>query len=430
MRNNVVTITNKEYLVGTLVMFYSLLKNGNVDRFDFHVMYEDDFDLAYLSSNLDEIASRFDADVDTYFSPIKFDSFGENTLEFYKKALAKFNVFALDLKSLLFLDSDLLILGDVSALFDLDCDFAACRDMGTPREFNTGVMHIGSKWLNDDSVDFLTKSSEKRFSHRGDQEHINDLVRHDLKVIPSTYNTLKDQHRFVGSWLSGVKILHYISKKPWKPFNPKIHKSGNLECLEIDKIWFKYFDELELDDIFLFKDRKELIQYVNELFPLGYGAEVGVQKGEFSKVILEEWNCSGLFLIDPWKDHPEYSSDVGAVSNNEHEENLKETLNNVKKYGDKVEIIRDFSINASEEFSDGGLDFVFLDARHDAEGIREDIEHWWPLVRKGGILAGHDYANYDEPKNLIEVKKVVDEVLIDVNVTLDGPFPSWWIKKT
>lgn len=54
----------------------------------------------------------------------------------------------------------------------------------------------------------------------------------------------------------------------------------------------------------------------------------------------------------------------------------------------------------------GGLDFVFVDGDHSYEGCLADIRAWLPLVRDGGVIAGHDY---DWPG----VRRAVDEVFGD-----------------
>ena len=46
-------------------------------------------------------------------------------------------------------------------------------------------------------------------------------------------------------------------------------------------------------------------------------------------------------------------------------------------------------------------DVVYLDAAHEEEEVRLDLELYWPLVRPGGAMFGHDY-------NWPGVKKAVD----------------------
>jgi predicted O-methyltransferase YrrM len=43
-------------------------------------------------------------------------------------------------------------------------------------------------------------------------------------------------------------------------------------------------------------------------------------------------------------------------------------------------------------FSHGEVDFCFIDASHVEEDVVRDIDEWWPKVKEGGVLAGHDYT--------------------------------------
>ena len=38
------------------------------------------------------------------------------------------------------------------------------------------------------------------------------------------------------------------------------------------------------------------------------------------------------------------------------------------------------------------VDFCFVDASHVAEDVERDIEAWWPKIKPGGTLGGHDYS--------------------------------------
>jgi glycosyltransferase involved in cell wall biosynthesis len=48
---------------------------------------------------------------------------------------------------------------------------------------------------------------------------------------------------------------------------------------------------------------------------------------------------------------------------------------------------------AADLFADDSIDFAFIDAAHDYHNVRTDLQAWWPKVRPGGMLAGHDYTN-------------------------------------
>jgi hypothetical protein len=52
------------------------------------------------------------------------------------------------------------------------------------------------------------------------------------------------------------------------------------------------------------------------------------------------------------------------------------------------------SWDLASRYSDGTLDFVFIDADHSGEAVGRDIDAWRPKVRPGGILAGHDFTTY------------------------------------
>jgi hypothetical protein len=60
----------------------------------------------------------------------------------------------------------------------------------------------------------------------------------------------------------------------------------------------------------------------------------------------------------------------------------------------RVQAHRCASLAAASQFTDGSLDFVFVDASHTFEDVRQDLAAWWPKLRPGGLFAGHDYAHW------------------------------------
>jgi predicted O-methyltransferase YrrM len=62
-------------------------------------------------------------------------------------------------------------------------------------------------------------------------------------------------------------------------------------------------------------------------------------------------------------------------------------------------VLRNSTVEAAAYFADESVDFVYVDARHDYTSVKQDLETWWPKVKRGGILAGHDYVTADEIKH-------------------------------
>lgn len=52
----------------------------------------------------------------------------------------------------------------------------------------------------------------------------------------------------------------------------------------------------------------------------------------------------------------------------------------------------------------GEIDLLFVDGDHSATGLNADLNAWLPHVKKGGIIALHDYGSNDWP----DVKMIVD----------------------
>jgi hypothetical protein len=56
-----------------------------------------------------------------------------------------------------------------------------------------------------------------------------------------------------------------------------------------------------------------------------------------------------------------------------------------------VNIINADGVAAASRYADESLDFVFLDDDHSAGHVSRELAAWWPKIRPGGVLAGHDY---------------------------------------
>ena len=88
-------------------------------------------------------------------------------------------------------------------------------------------------------------------------------------------------------------------------------------------------------------------------------------------------------------------------------------------------------------FNDSTFDYVMLDADHAYESISKDIVAWWPKVRPGGILAGHDYSA-EFPGVLQAVTEAFENIRVHRGIRFCGPngdqppgnyYPVWWVER-
>jgi hypothetical protein len=142
-----------------------------------------------------------------------------------------------------------------------------------------------------------------------------------------------------------------------------------------------------------YKTREELTNLFEEKRLLNKGVEIGSHEGFFAKSILEKWSGK-LYLIDIWNEISEKEYNYHQNKNNYHNI-INKCVDNINNHQDRCFLIRATSLNAFDLFNDESLDFVYIDANHQYDFIKQDISLWYPKVRKGGVVAGHDYLKID-----------------------------------
>lgn len=156
------------------------------------------------------------------------------------------------------------------------------------------------------------------------------------------------------------------------------------------------------------------------------GAEIGVLHGINAVNILNNLSIKKLYLVDPYilyKEYKDIRAPVFGYCKRDADARLKPFL-------DKIVWLLKFSSEAKLEIPDE-LDFVYIDGNHAYQFVKEDIENYFPKIKKGGIIGGHDYtpAPAPEPSNF-GVRKAVDEFVLKNNLKLNFSPPDWWIIKS
>lgn len=134
--------------------------------------------------------------------------------------------------------------------------------------------------------------------------------------------------------------------------------------------------------------------FVNSLEDGSSIVEVGSWKGKSAAYlaveILNSKKNIKLYCVDTW---------MGSSEHKGHHLVMQDKLyqlfmDNIKPLLKVIKPIRKESVDASSMFENNSLDAVFIDAEHSYDAVKQDIAAWYPKVKNGGILAGHDYVNY------------------------------------
>lgn len=127
--------------------------------------------------------------------------------------------------------------------------------------------------------------------------------------------------------------------------------------------------------------------------------EVGVAAGEYSEVLCRANPQMKVYGVDPWLPYKGYKDYVRKSTFNQLRAKALERLAPYPNW----QAIEQMSDMAARRFKPHSLDFVYIDANHAEPWISLDLRTWWPKLRDGGIMAGHDYVRTaDYPNDTVE----------------------------
>lgn len=117
--------------------------------------------------------------------------------------------------------------------------------------------------------------------------------------------------------------------------------------------------------------------------------ELGVYKGDHFEEMIRH-NPKLAVVVDAWKDsgvHPRKYDDYTQEEFDEQYEFFKSRVKDLPF----IQIVRDTTLQAAKLFPDDYFDFVYVDADHSIEACYADMVAWYPKVKIGKFLVGHDY---------------------------------------
>jgi hypothetical protein len=188
----------------------------------------------------------------------------------------------------------------------------------------------------------------------------------------------------------------------------------------IGEDWFTY-QELYSNMVDYFPD--------NALF-----VEIGSWKGRSTSYMAVEIHNSEKNIkfdcVDTWDGSEEHSDPNSCWFQPElvNDKNwlYRIFLENNKPVNHIINPIRTTSLEAAQYYKNRSIDFVFIDAAHDYENVKADLNAWYPKVKKGGFIGGHDYPGFSG------VVLAVNEFFMTErgNAALNLKDNYWWHKKS
>lgn len=162
---------------------------------------------------------------------------------------------------------------------------------------------------------------------------------------------------------------------------------NNDKVIETEKVKEEIYKEIPLDA------KRELF-FPKLINAMNYkvGAEIGVDTGDFSWNLLNNTTLNKLYCVDNWMDN--FGSDFRPGAYDPVGVNRKQkAVERLIEFAGRFSIIHEDSFNAAQNIDNESLDFCYIDGDHSLEGIYVDLYTWIHKVKKGGVIAGHDFKD-------------------------------------
>jgi len=239
-----VSVCNKDYLIGYEVMLKSLIENNPR-------VIKENIPFIIISNDLTEDDLITSKKIHKNITIKNFDTTKYSEIEKLKEQqmafgdYTKYEIFSLtEFDKIIFLDSDIVVLGNIDYLIDFKESFGAVRELYID-QYNTGVMVIGKPFLNEKiTYDLIHLTTIYGITEHLDQDIIDYYFTDIIKPIPIEYNYLKTYSKqiFQNTGLPKyIKILHFIAKKPWQNKPLVFLEEGTIWT---ERYWFEYYSKI------------------------------------------------------------------------------------------------------------------------------------------------------------------------------------------
>lgn len=156
----------------------------------------------------------------------------------------------------------------------------------------------------------------------------------------------------------------------------------------------------------------KMVEFLQENSKVDIVVEVGTFQGESTELLAIAFK--NVWTIDPYIGYTYFGIALSEIE--------KKFIDKVLSKHSNIHKLKTTSVEASEQFQNESVDFVYIDGDHSYASVKQDILTWLPKIRTGKYIGGHDYTLVD----MKEVCQAVDEIVGPPDLVFDD---NSWIKR-
>lgn len=144
-----------------------------------------------------------------------------------------------------------------------------------------------------------------------------------------------------------------------------------------------------------FPDNRAILLAVAAHGPNLRGVELGLyQATSFCTMLQVCDNVDELIGVDKWEPYEDNIGGGNFVRDQKQIEFIRNTAMNFIHWSgcsERATILEMDTIEAASKYEDESMDFVFFDSHLNQAQLEAEMDAWFPKIKKGGLVMGHDY---------------------------------------
>jgi archaellum component FlaC len=302
--------------------------------------------------------------------------------------------------------------------------------------------------------DSLKKDVETQFAKMQEtiekQQKANDDLDKEVETLKTDLKKTETLKKDLESKLSKLEsAISQQIKTAVDESEKKLHKiQPELEKKILTKVQEEKKAEQRSNSIKNLTSRFELWTLLEE-FNFSSMLEIGVYKGQFANSTLSKWpSFEHYYGIDLSVSKNVTAAGSGEADDEIEDEHKKTLTLLTDSFGAKrITLMKNSAKNATDSFKDNSIDFIYVDfVRHDYCAASKDIASFYPILKCGGLFAGHDFMSSSPDghdwvvcANGTRVEGGVKKAVLDfakshsirnVYNTLETEYKSWYFIKS